>query len=49
MNRWKKVFVNGWFESNGHTVDAPLTDVQITEFVGELQEQISQTSWSINK
>lgn len=42
-------FVSGWLESKGYTVDEPLTDEQITEFVGELQEEILNMDVSLPK
>lgn len=40
-------FVNGWLESKGLPQGTSLTDAHITEFIGELQEQISHMDFSV--
>ena len=40
-------FVDGWLESKGYTVDEPLTDEQITEFVGECRKMSGTSTINI--
>ena len=42
-------FINGWLESKGLPQGTELNDFQITEFVSELQEQISLIDFSFPK